>query len=192
MVSQSHGWFELNIDYLSLHFNIFNIYNITWDWITQPSVYSSPSLHLNRIEKKMSTRIASSYTMGKEIVDDDWDAPATSLWDTKKGTTGSGRGRPVNSDSNGNLPGQMNRMTVSEETEWKVPLGDSLAGGWDAVTGNNSQSVSNGWDGDTSGNRNTRAATGNYSQSTNNGWDDNTSAVQSTKQRVGLTCYNVS
>ena len=62
---------------------------------------------------------------------DDWDAiiPAKTTWDTNKGTSGIGRGRATNSDTNGNLPGHMNDLKLKDD-DWNVPLGQSIAGGW--------------------------------------------------------------
>jgi len=93
-------------------------------------------------------------------MEEDWDTipPSTKSWDSKKGRSGIGRGRPVKSDSNGNVAAQMDQMRIDGkyDDEWTVPLGQSVAGGWEAAIGSNPEPKRGEWEKDFSTNQNSR------------------------------------
>merc|ERR550534_3632657 len=74
-------------------------------------------------------------------MEEDWDTipPSTKSWDSKKGRSGIGRGRPVKYDD-----------------EWTVPLGQSVAGGWEAAIGSDPEPKRGEWEKDFSTNQNSR------------------------------------
>jgi len=93
-------------------------------------------------------------------MEEDWDTipPSTKSWDSKKGRSGIGRGRPVKSDSNGNVAAQMDQMRIDGkyDDEWTVPLGQSVAGGWEAAIGSDPEPKRGEWEKDFSTNQNSR------------------------------------